>query len=122
MLKTSLERHAQRHALGAVDVEVQPGRVGAEAVEEPCRPGVCVALGDDAVADAFASSPRPRLPRSSIMILKPPVVPRPSIGGAPKTVDHGLANLLAAAARAGRPAIASADQPGLAPLVEFARA
>ena len=31
----------------------------------------------------FCSSFRPRLPRSSMMILKPPVVPRPSTGGAP---------------------------------------
>ena len=35
--------HAQGHALGAVDVEVQPGRVGAGAVEQALQAGRAVA-------------------------------------------------------------------------------
>ena len=53
MLKTSLTCDAQGHALGAVDVEVEPGRVGPRAVEQALQPGGLVAAGDDLVADAL---------------------------------------------------------------------
>ena len=49
----------------------------------PCSPGV--ALPRATMASLMrCSSFRPRLPRSSMMSLKPPVVPRPSTGGPPK--------------------------------------
>ena len=45
------DRHAQGHALGPVDVEVQPGRVGPGAVEEALEPRRLVAPLDDLIAD-----------------------------------------------------------------------
>ena len=45
--------HAQGHALGAVDVQVQPGRIGAGAVEQALQSRRPVAGVDDLVADAL---------------------------------------------------------------------
>ena len=45
------DRHAQGHALGPVDVEVEPGRVGPRAVEEALQARRPVAPRDDLVAD-----------------------------------------------------------------------
>src|SRR5262249_34239901 len=41
--------HAHGLGLGAVDVQVQPGRVGPEAGEQPLQPGGVPAGGDDVV-------------------------------------------------------------------------
>ena len=78
------DRHAQRHALGAVDVEVEPGRVGPGAVEQVLASPASSLPRATIWSLTRCKSSRPRLPRSSMMSLKPPVVPRPSIGGAPK--------------------------------------
>ena len=43
------DRHAQGHALGAVDVQVEPGRVGAGAVEQAVQSRRAVAAGDDLI-------------------------------------------------------------------------
>ena len=43
--------HAVEHALGAVDVQVQPGRVGPGAVEKVRQPVGVAAPGDDLVAE-----------------------------------------------------------------------
>ena len=44
-------------------------------------------LLDQVVGAAPAALPSPSSPRSSIMILKPPAVPNPRTGGAPKTMN-----------------------------------
>ncbi len=87
-------RHALDLGLGAVDVEEQPGGVGAEAAEQ-ARP----ARGSRPASSTIFSptccrAGRPLSPRSSMMILKPPAVPRPSIGGAPKHVHQPVLDLL----------------------------
>ena len=79
--------HGDAHGLGlvAVDVEEEPGRVGAETAEQALQAGDIVAgVVDDLLAHLLKRG-RPLSPRSSMMILKPPAVPRPSTGGAPKT-------------------------------------
>ena len=45
------DRHAQGHALGPVDLQVQPGGVGPRAVEQALEAGRPVAPLDDRVAD-----------------------------------------------------------------------
>ncbi len=47
------DRHTQGHALGAVDVEVDPGCVGAATVEKALQPCCFVAARHDLVADAL---------------------------------------------------------------------
>ena len=63
--------------------QFEPGRVGAEAGEQPCKCGSWLAVGDDFVGGLLQRG-RPLSPVSWMMILKPPAVPRPSTGGAPK--------------------------------------
>ena len=97
------DRHAQGHALGAVDVEVQPGRVGPGAVEQALQARACRCRAATIWSLTCCSSARPRLPRSSTISLKPPVVPRPSIGGAPKAdTTAPRTSLLAALAQSPR--------------------
>ena len=55
-MKRSLTEHAQGHALGAVDVEVEPGRVGAGAVEQAVQALRAVAAGDDLIADPLQAA------------------------------------------------------------------
>ena len=112
-------RHAHGLDLGAVDVEVEPGRVGPEAGEEAVdAAGVAFPLVDDAVSATDCSASRPMSPRSSITILKPPAVPRPSTGGAPKTLMSAVVDLVAGSRPAEPAAIASPERLGLGPVVE----
>ena len=60
---------------------------GPGTVEQALQARRLIALRDDLVADSLRVRRRPRLPRSSTMSLKPPVVPRPSIGGAAERRD-----------------------------------
>ena len=56
MLNTSLTCNAEGQALGPVDVQVEPGRVGAGTVEQVLQSGVWFAsccLHDDLVAHAL---------------------------------------------------------------------
>ena len=69
-------RDPQRHTLRAVDFQVQPGSVGVQAVEYALQARRGIGLVNDLVTDAW-KSPSPKLPRSSIMIFNPPVVPGP---------------------------------------------
>ena len=80
------DRDAQGQALGAVDVEVEPGRVRPGAVDQAVQARRVCCPGRRCWSLTRCSSSRPRLPRSSMMSLKPPVVPRPSTGGPPKVV------------------------------------
>ena len=58
MLKTSLIGHAHGFRLGAVDVEEEPGCIGAEAAEEPLQAGPGVALLDDFFAGLLQDAER----------------------------------------------------------------
>ena len=62
------------------------GVLARKLVNRSCSPGVVGRLGHDLSADVLQARPGPMSPRSSITILKPPAVPRPSSGGAPKTL------------------------------------
>ena len=64
------------------------GVLARKLVNKPCRPRRVVAGVDDAVRPPSAAPRRPMSPRSSTTILKPPAVPRPSTGGAPKTLTR----------------------------------
>ena len=100
--------------LRAIDVQVQPGRVGAEAGEQLLQSGRLACRVDDRSRPRSASASSPVSPRSSITILKPPAVPSPSTGGAPKTLTMAVADLRPAAPPASRAAMASAGQLGVA--------
>ena len=82
------DRDAQQPGLGAVDVEVEPGRVGPEAGEEPAQ----VLGGASACRERRSRWRRPGAPAGpgrrglARTILNPPAVPRPSTGGASKTL------------------------------------
>ena len=97
-----VDRHAPVLGLGAVDDQLQPGRVGPEAGEQALqvagrprrRPRPC---------RRSSAGPPGRCRRVSwTMILKPPAVPRPSTGGAPKMFTIAVGHLLLEAAPAAR--------------------
>ena len=81
------DRDAHQLGLVAVDVQVQPGRVGPEAGEEALQScGVRLRRRRRSGWRRSRAPASPVSPRSSITILKPPAVPRPSTGGASKTL------------------------------------
>ena len=55
-------------------------------VNRPTRPGVLGQLVDQLVGVLLQRSASPSEPRSSTISLKPPAVPMPGTGGAPKTL------------------------------------
>ena len=100
----------------AVDVDDTASGVSArKLVNSPMQARRLVAFGGhDVVGCCPARSSRPTSPRSWIMILKPPAVPSPSTGGAPKMLTtcapwHFLGEALLQLA-----AIASLDSSGSA--------
>ncbi len=112
-----VDRHAAVLGLDAVDDQLQPGRVGPEAGEQPFEPRVG-ARRRPPPRPRSSAGPAGRCRRGSCrMILKPPAVPRPSTGGAPKmfTIAFGHFLLQLVLKRA---AMASADSAASRPLVE----
>ncbi len=80
------DRDAHRLGGRAVDVEIQPGRVGPEAGEDVLECRACLRPASTTSSAVSCRASRPVSPRSSTTILKPPAVPRPSTGGALKTL------------------------------------
>ena len=108
------QRHAQRPCL---DRGRCPGAARAcwpaELVNRPCRPGVSLPLVDDLVAHCL------QLAQSEVAAvlddqLEAAGVPRPSMGGVPKTSTTAAADLAVDICRRNASAIASAGFPGRA--------
>ena len=109
--------HAHRLALGAVDVDVELRRRGAEHGEQADQPRLGVALLDQVVDLASAVRRGRCRRRSSTISLKPPALPRPSTGGAPKT-PIWASSISANNRRRSLAAIASAPSSAAVALVE----
>ena len=73
-------KHLQGLRLGPVDVQVDLGAAEAEGGGEASQVRMGISRLDE-LGCVRCSSARPRLPRSSTIIWKPPVWPRPRIGG-----------------------------------------
>ena len=85
-----VERQAQGLGLGPVDVQEELRRAasGTRWTRWPGRARLSVP--GSARRSAACKAARPRPPRSSTMILKPPATPRPGIGDELRTRDHRI--------------------------------
>ena len=107
-----VDRHAAILGLGPVDDQFQPGRVGPEAGEQALADRVVLARRPPPRRPSSAGRTSAVSPRILTMILKPPAVPRPSTGGAPKMLTMRLDFLLQALLQVAA-AIASPDSSGV---------
>ena len=85
MLKSSLIGTPSATHLVRSMSKYNQGVLARELLKSPCKPGVLLPRSTIRSLIRWRSA-NPRLPRSSMMSLKPPVVPKPSIGGAPNAV------------------------------------
>ena len=79
----------ERYVLGfdffPIDFRVQLRLITLNVEKTPIRPGCCTRLGLRGSGRLLAAIGRPAPRRSWTCSLKPPVLPSPSTGGAPKT-------------------------------------
>ena len=88
MLKTSPSTRPSSWPASRSMSRYSQGVLARKLVNRPCEARRRRLPSATTLSATSCSASRPVSPRSSIMILKPPAVPRPSTGGAPKTLTR----------------------------------